>query len=573
MAKKTQSNKVQTKPIKDCETQLESLYTYLGRFIYKNMEDEKLFYRFEPENSQCEDEARQLLGKVKYFQAPREPKTASSKSADHRGRLEPYTSLVISTNEIIKKLASLKKDINHCLSAAISGFEIIDNTHTGESVVQLNVVFDRISSMLENEMEVIKDMMTKKKKNIEKNAKDSGLEISKEEKKFLKNAEDDLANVAGNIDKLAKQAVKLFRDIKESYEKDIEAWKETLEIRRQETGAAGEEIFVAKDTGAPDQAEWEEARMDEGPEEDVPSVDEEPGPEEEVKEEITSEDEDAEAAQEIEGSEKSPELFHEDLFETARRKLRMEDESEGENLKVLNTLLRYAPGRVPDFLAGVIREGDFDFKKKIVHLLSKIENKEVVPVYRSFLSDDEPYLRLNGIIGLNRWKPGEGRDAMILSVGDPNSGVRRFVVNCLDPFRSDAEAAGIARLSNDRDENVARIAIRKLGMARNRFAFVNLVHKLESPSTKVRKEAINALQSMTGLTLGYKYLAPDKERTQSYQKWKNLWEQNRNNPHFLDELRSGLLTSEKSSSAKNRKNNGRSARSSRRATMRPGAQR
>ena len=193
-------------------------------------------------------------------------------------------------------------------------------------------------------------------------------------------------------------------------------------------------------------------------------------------------------------------------------------------------------------LYNLIKDVELFLKRQLIELLAKVDNPAVSEIYRKFVSDEESFLRLQGIMGLNKFGLEEGKKAMISAANDQDPLIRRLVANCLSLKTSDVEATTIVRLTNDRDESVARIAIRKLGKGKNRFSIMNLIPKLESPNIKIRKEAIEALQAITGNNLGYKYSAPETKRKRAIKMWQKLWEKNRSNPHFLKELKTSHLS-------------------------------
>ena len=58
--------------VKECDRQLDSLSIYFGKFLYENIETEKIYYCFQPHDGGLEEEADELLQKVKYSPRPEE---------------------------------------------------------------------------------------------------------------------------------------------------------------------------------------------------------------------------------------------------------------------------------------------------------------------------------------------------------------------------------------------------------------------------------------------------------------------------------------------------------------------
>jgi len=592
---KNMADKTVEQTIKECDRQLDSLYAHFGKFLYENIRKENIYYCFESQDGHLEEQAHEFLQKIKYYPGSESKIQASltgidtptSKIADQetkpqkrelaqegvqgkeikpvekRGSIEPYTKLIIELHKVKNKLMRLKEDADEYLSLAMLH---IKDAETENLVSGLKEIENRLILYIEKNVEAVKDIMEKKKKFIDPSgrlrvnpvfrqahlvprytqanhsvprqdaspfnsaqgevpsksqgaSKDAERSRSKRsrriedsrdipdalawkaEDEFLKRATADIKNTSKQVDMLVKKASGFFQEIKRSYQKDLEADKLLREGKLKET----EEEVVAE----------------EGQEEEKQ--------EEEVEEEREEKQEEAK----IEEKEEERDYG---LLETASRKLRDETVVEKEKLRFLDTIFRSIPNKAAGFLFDVIEDVDLSLKKQLIELVKEIKSPILIDLYREFINDGDPFLRLNGIIGLRRLGSGEAKGVIISAVNDRDPNIRRLVANCLNCPGSDSELAAIIRLTNDSDGAVARIAIRKLGKSKNRFSFVNLIPKLESPDIKIRKEVIEALQFMTGTDLGYRYSAPEPERKSSIKNWQKLWEKNQTNPHFLGEM-------------------------------------
>lgn len=583
--------------LEECVKQRKNLYTFLGRFLYENIANEFVECSFSSKHKDLQDKAQALLDGVKH----------SEKHAVIRGQLEPYTLLNIKTREVREKLVSLNDDIDECLSAAMFHLVNLEDPKIQTKIENLHILENEVFLLLEKEMEVVRDVMTKKKYVIDKSEGDNPIRASKEEQMFLKNATDDIEDIAGSVDKLIRHAVRLFKDIKSSYVRDIEAQREIQEqlglkrgeeqqepqgkvsvkakepeeeteeqaeevaVEEEKTEAAAEEdVGEEKETeGQAEEEVTEKEETEEQAEEEVTEEeetdeeqDEEPVSEEEetedaadekvgekeetedaAEEEVSEEEETEEPAEEA-LSEEEQEAMKDERVEIAKRKIKQPDMILHDKLQVIKGLLKAVPDRFPEFVNDIIKDTDTETKKIITGMLAKVDNDRMSGVYRNFINHSSTFIRLEGMIGFNKWRPEEARDIIVGCVADQDSSVRRFIANYLEVSRSSAESVAVARLANDKDEGVARVAIRKLGKTKNRFSFINLLPKLESTNIIIRKEAIMALQGMTGTDLRYQYSAPDRQRRQACLRWKKMWEQNKSNPRFLREVQPGKAATE-----------------------------
>ena len=503
-------NKTEEEIIRECDKQVDNLYIHFGKFLYENIEKENIYYCFESKDNNLEEQANGLLQKLKYNEETEpeekiEPGTEVNQEQEigpvEKGNaIESYTRLMVSLYEIKRRLLILQEDVEECLPFAISDTH---RTNTEDLVNKLKENEKTIISLIENNTEVIRGIMEKKRQLIEDSNTAIEVPMSKIEDEFLKKAAADIESTTRQVDTLVKEAIVLFQEIKHSYEKDFKA----------DNSGAGET------------------------EQELP-VEEAQGNEQE-KEQLTQQSEEKqEDAKEQEQGTGEPDN---DLFETVSKKIRDENVTRQEKTEILNLLFRSAPNKGAGFLSDMIRDSDLSLRKQLIDLLKGLDNSVLIGLYRRFINDEQAFLRLHAIMGLQRLGSQQAKELIFSVVDDPEPHVRRLVANCLDSLGSDSEMAAIIKLSNDNDETVARIAIRKLKRVKSRFSFINLIPKLESPNIKIRKEAIEVLKSITGTDLCYRYSAPEPDRKAAVRNWQKWWRENRTNPDFLQEIKANHL--------------------------------
>ena len=71
------------------------------------------------------------------------------------------------------------------------------------------------------------------------------------------------------------------------------------------------------------------------------------------------------------------------------------------------------------------------------------------------------------------------------------------------------------------------LAIREAAVARDRTKIPDLISRLDSDDPAERLLALNALQRITGQTLGYDYTSSDAERSAAVSRWVAWWNQNK----------------------------------------------
>ncbi len=577
--------------LQDCETQERSLYTSLGRLLYENVQSGGISYRFEPENAALEAQAKRLVRdivaqkvadrkdervpakpvkviakapvrpvvrKAPPVKAPvkaavKEPKNkvvavlkgvtnvllsefkerpelpavqekAPAQAISRRGQLEPYTQMIVELHVATNKVLDIQKDLNDCLSAGL--------LHTtGDRTATLQAEADKkiqnVVLLLGKKREEIKNIMEQKRQFF---AENPDVAQWKAEEGFLKKIEQEVQSTTRRIDDLVNEVVDLFKSINNVFEKDLEQTRVERGARAVAAAQAGTEVLVQEVSQAVDEYLEEQAAEEPVAEEVVAEVAEEVAPAEpEILEETLVDDASAEAPAE--------ETNDYGLFETAARKLGRESSSDDEKISILHTLFRNAPKRAVPFLYDMIREGDIYFQRKLFTLLGLLDYPTLVDLYRRFVTDENSSLRLQGIMGLIKLGSHEAKNVIVTAIRDHDANIRRFIVNHLDHTGGEAEAVGIAHLSGDSNDGVARVAIRKLGIMGSHFAFVTLVPKLESPNPKVCMEAIDALRKIVGTDLGYDPTVSLSERKRQAQQWKVLAQKSYTNPRLLRELR------------------------------------
>jgi len=157
----------------------------------------------------------------------------------------------------------------------------------------------------------------------------------------------------------------------------------------------------------------------------------------------------------------------------------------------------------------------------------------VVPAPEKEIPSDEAITRLKQVVSLSRLNTPGSRQELLSHAKDPDSLVRRVIVNCLNPEAGQEEAFTLIKYINDPDEDVARIAIRKSAKTRNRLGFTYLIAQLANPNVKIRKSAIDALVLITGSDLGFDAAHSENARHEALLRWQQVWQSNQMNPQFL----------------------------------------
>ncbi|MBF0521935.1 MAG: HEAT repeat domain-containing protein [Candidatus Omnitrophica bacterium] len=450
-----------------------------------------------------------------------------------RGLLEPYTRLNVAIYAMKQDLSLLYNDLDWLAALVKSSLHFIDHAQSHEDIKEFKELKEAINLSLGQLTEVIKQIMDTKKTAIDNIKEKSDLATSSIEKDFLDDAQAKIKDIAGSIDSLVNHARQLFEDVKHSYEKDIDRQNALLErntalaekiIDRETPTKKEEPQEVVTEIKKEVVLEAEEKPVEELPEENIPM----PPALESLSAPIIHEEEQVHE-------------FDPRLLEAAERKFKDELTKQDEKLAILNMLINNIPDTISDFISNYFFKADLSAKKSFLNLLAKVDNPILIEIYERFLDEEDSMLRLNGLMGLSQLNHPKAKAIILSAANDPDSSIRRLVANCVSHAGSDAEMSTIVKLINDADEGVSRIAIRKLGKSRSRFAFIHLIPKLDSEDMKIRKEAIDALKSITDTDLGYKYMAPEDVRNEAIKRWKQMWKENQTNPRFLMDIRNTKL--------------------------------
>lgn len=524
------ANKEALEMQKECSKQSDNLFAFLGKFLFDNISLNLVAYSFQPPDEVLKARAEALL---KDIAEENKKKLAPSKAAvlikknkikavlqgaknvflkkkwdyslgiERRGQLEPYTKLIVDLHIFSNKLQEVGKDLEDSLSP---GLLYADSDRFLGCKQAIDRKISVIISLLEENKEVIKSIMKKKRSFLEANPKALFWKV---EDDFLKQAAGKVSLATERIDRLIVDVAGIFKDIKRLYDKGLQAESVVLQE---------EPLLIPDDVGQGEPEDAGASNQEEAVQQEEESG-EEVGDEEAGVEEVGGEETDY------------------GLLETALRKLNSEVLDGEEKLVVLNAIFRNVSKRTIPFLYELIKSADIFLRKQLILLLASLDYPEMIGLYRRFIADDESALRLHGIMGLVKLKSEEAQHVLVSAINDKDLNVRRFIVNCLKHTGTETEVAAIARMANDPSQTVALIAIRKLGLMSNRFAFVNLVQKLDSLDINIRKEAILALRAITKTDLGYDYAASDLERVRMVQQWKVLVAQSYSNPRIIHELR------------------------------------
>ncbi|MBF0571447.1 MAG: HEAT repeat domain-containing protein [Candidatus Omnitrophica bacterium] len=532
--------------LQECEKQADSLFITFGRLLYENIQAGAIAYYFEPDNPKLTVVAKRLIRdvvaeKISDRKEKREPLSVAKSEplpkfkvseslpincvgeADvsfapapvsqeqrpsgisRRGQFEPYTKLNVALRVAENKILDVQKDLSDCLSAGLMHT-------TGERTAAYQAAVDekiqKITFLMAQKREEIKRIMENKKKFFADNPE---VAMWKAEESFLEQIRLEVNETTRRVDDLIDEVIVLFKNINDVYEKD-------LELARIDRQGSFRPVTQPLEPPVP---------LPEYPEDLAEEVSGE------TQEEVLSEQ------QEVVENGNDEELEDQGdygLLETASRKLGNESTSDDDKLAVLHTLFRNAPKRAVPFLYELTREADIFFQRKLISLLGTLDYPTMVDVYRRFINDENSSLRLQGMMGLVKLGSEEAKHVIVSAIRDPDAHIRRFIVNHLDHRAGGPEAEAIARLSGDSDEGVARLAIRKLGIMANHFAFVTLVPKLESVNIKVCKETIEALMAITGTDKGYDYSAPLPERKRQARVWKAIAKESYTKPRLLRDL-------------------------------------
>jgi hypothetical protein len=512
-----------------CHNQLDGLYVHLGSIVYEKALKGEIDIKYDPQDQALYQELEGLLLKV-YELSERSAKEPAYVSAgmekepgpERRGTLSPYADLGVKLHEIKKKFGNFRKDVHSCLPVASLHLakDLRDRCDrlTGRiSATESNIqtFFGKISGAVSQAMGTKTEVMNKAEGKAE-------FGISKEEKKFLAHLEDQIDGMAQGIDTLIGEAKTLFESMKGFYEKDAE--NRIRENSRQVAGAdapvAEEKIEAesvepaAEDSGRTEEAPPAAPEEPEMVQEDAPGGSEEQTPEEAASA-VDAPEEHAE------GRRSSP--FDESVLEVAERKFNSERASDKEKFHVLMTLFRSVETEaLVSFIVRYLEKAAPITKIRVLDLVTKVDHPGLEKVYERFVSSSESLLRLKGLVGYGKMRPEIMNTLMIRAAADRDPSIRRLAANCIRPEDGNTELATLVKLSNDSDDQVARIALRKLACSKSSLAVSNLISKLRHANPKIRKEAITHLKSLEGKDYGYRPTDPEPEREKAVRAWEKF---------------------------------------------------
>ena len=210
-----------------------------------------------------------------------------------------------------------------------------------------------------------------------------------------------------------------------------------------------------------------------------------------------------------------------------------------ENIENKNLSVHYNPGF--EFLQSKAEGLMTEISPKADTSVETPKEKEAVKITTPVFSEvdltkiqsQDPLVRLKSVVSLSRLNTPQARLALLSQSKDPDSLIRRVIVNCINPQEGEDEAFAIVKFINDPDEDVARIAMRKSTKIRNRLAFTYLISKLDSENVKLRQEAISALNLITGSDLGFNPASAVGQRNEAVKRWQQIWADNQTNAQFL----------------------------------------
>ncbi len=194
----------------------------------------------------------------------------------------------------------------------------------------------------------------------------------------------------------------------------------------------------------------------------------------------------------------------------------------------------------------VFNPGSESLQEKAEDLLKELSPSSERTAPPSIAADprsEDDLGRLKSVVNLSRVNTPQARAELLSHAKDPDSLVRRVIVNCINPEGGEDETFAIVKFINDPDEDVARIAIRKSAKTRNRLAFTYLIARLDSENMKIRQEAIDALKAITGSDLGFNPQGASNHRHEVIRLWQKVWQDNQMNSQFLidDEATQGII--------------------------------
>ena len=530
--------------IQKCEHQLEGLFIHLGSIVYDKAASGEITVQIDPQEKQLQRELEDLFLKVRdhSLQSSETPEAAPARAPEEpssrRGSLAPYVDINLKLHEAKKKFVNLREDVDGCLSLASLHLGSEDRAKTDQFLDRLGKAENTINVLFEKVSGSVRQVMGMKKDAMDQDTSHAYTGVSKDEKKFLSKTEVQIHDMARGVETLVDEAKTLFESIKSFYERDAAS---RLETRQEASPVPAENVetvaartaTVVEEEGAEIAEENQVGGQEMISEEEM----EEPG---EVLEEEGSASEESTGVLETEQEGAQQGAFDESVLKAAERKFLSEHADEKEQFHVLMTLFRSMdPQVMVGFLTGFLEKAPVIVKIRILDLVMKVEHHGLEKVYESFLSSPESLLRFKGIVGYGKLRPEALGSLMLRAAGDEEPSIRRLAANCIRPEQGHAEFVTIVKLSNDRDDQVARVAIRKLATHRTLSSFSNLIPKLRHVNPKIRKETNEALKTLTGKDFGYRAVAPERERERAVKAWEKFLVKNQARPQLWDEVQKG----------------------------------
>ena len=206
---------------RDCDRQLNTLYTYFGKFLYENMEKENIFYCFYSENEHLEKDASELMRRIRQLALSEKNDTkvvCGFKKKDMEG---VYVKLISKLRERENLLIPLKKnikDISVCITSQVmpdydkSGIE--QETAAG----QLRTIDLLISKLFEENSCELKSL--ERHSNISAPI-DEGSHLSEITESFLEGINVDVESITHDSKRLEELTKEALENIKHDYEEDL----------------------------------------------------------------------------------------------------------------------------------------------------------------------------------------------------------------------------------------------------------------------------------------------------------------------------------------------------------------
>ena len=521
--------------LRKCDKQLEGLFIYLGSIVCDKAARGEIHIQFDPAEQGFCDELEELFGKIQALD-PKPQAAPVPNPASRRGALSPYVDLNVKLHEAKKKFVAIREDVDSCLSLASLHLESENRAKADQFLDRLGKTENTINTLFEKIAGSIRQIMDVKNKSMDKAGAETRPVISNDEKKFLHSADLQVQVMTKGVETLFDEAIALFEGIKLFYEKDAEKRaaqkaKAPAVEKLSDEKASPEEVPEPDDEVVAPEVEGEDEPEIEEPE----ANEQEAAPEEEETAEEDSASQEGAAAEEqaygagnageadAGGTAHETAAFDDALMRSAERKLLSQSTDKKERFHILMTLFRSVEaGAMVDFLMGFFERAPVITKIEVLDLVTEVEHPGLEQVYKRFMVSPESLFRYKGLVGFCKLHPESMSSLMMHAADDAEAPIRRLAANCIRPEDGDAEFGTIVNLSNDKDDSVARVAIRRLVNCKSSFVISSLIPKLRHANVKIRKETIGILKIMTGKDFGYRINAPEKERNVAVKAWEKF---------------------------------------------------